>query len=222
MTDDDGMRLGELEGVVAEEDGYTAESDAAMLLRAWVSRGRSTTQDGEIPGRPEVPRPARPGALRQAPGSAPRRAYQLPRSRLHPLARDFLGRYEGTLSSSPTTATSSTPSAPTSPTSTTRRSSPTPAATTTWCWPRPRSARGWSRRTPRAKRRSPSSTNSSRASPLEPARPRSPAARRKWNGYKPPSSPAPTSRARISASIRTGRPASTFSKSKACARLTAT
>ncbi len=33
LTDDDGMRLGELEGVVAEEDGYTAESDAAILLQ---------------------------------------------------------------------------------------------------------------------------------------------------------------------------------------------
>src|SRR5881398_4223939 len=32
MTDEDGMRLGELEGVVAENDGYTAESDAAVLL----------------------------------------------------------------------------------------------------------------------------------------------------------------------------------------------
>src|SRR3954464_15210370 len=27
LTDEDGMRLGELEGIVAEEDGYTAESD---------------------------------------------------------------------------------------------------------------------------------------------------------------------------------------------------
>src|SRR6187455_3563572 len=32
MTDADGMRLAELEGVVGEEDGYTAESDAAVLL----------------------------------------------------------------------------------------------------------------------------------------------------------------------------------------------
>src|SRR6478672_5910513 len=32
MTNEDGMRLGELEGIVAEEDGYTAESDAAILL----------------------------------------------------------------------------------------------------------------------------------------------------------------------------------------------
>ncbi|HEX4748544.1 MAG TPA: ATP-binding cassette domain-containing protein [Bryobacteraceae bacterium] len=32
LTDADGMRLGELEGILAEEDGYTAESDAAILL----------------------------------------------------------------------------------------------------------------------------------------------------------------------------------------------
>jgi len=32
LTDADGMRLGELEGMVGEEGGYTAESDAAILL----------------------------------------------------------------------------------------------------------------------------------------------------------------------------------------------
>lgn len=32
MTDDVGMRLGELEGIVAEEDGYSADSNAEMLL----------------------------------------------------------------------------------------------------------------------------------------------------------------------------------------------
>ncbi len=32
MTDEDGMRLGELEGIVGDEEGYTAESDAAVLL----------------------------------------------------------------------------------------------------------------------------------------------------------------------------------------------
>jgi ATPase subunit of ABC transporter with duplicated ATPase domains len=32
MTDEDGMKLGELEGIVGEEDGYSAESDAAILL----------------------------------------------------------------------------------------------------------------------------------------------------------------------------------------------
>src|ERR1700684_167194 len=32
LTDKDGMRLAELEGIVGDEDGYTAESDAAVLL----------------------------------------------------------------------------------------------------------------------------------------------------------------------------------------------
>ena len=32
LSDADGMRLGELEGVIGEHDGYTAESDAAILL----------------------------------------------------------------------------------------------------------------------------------------------------------------------------------------------
>jgi ATPase subunit of ABC transporter with duplicated ATPase domains len=32
MSDEDGMKLGELEGIVGEEDGYSAESDAAILL----------------------------------------------------------------------------------------------------------------------------------------------------------------------------------------------
>src|SRR6187397_2745346 len=33
MSNEDGVRLGELEGIVGEEDGYTAESDAAILLQ---------------------------------------------------------------------------------------------------------------------------------------------------------------------------------------------
>jgi ATPase subunit of ABC transporter with duplicated ATPase domains len=33
LTDAEGMRLGELEGIVGEEDGYSAESDAAVLLQ---------------------------------------------------------------------------------------------------------------------------------------------------------------------------------------------
>ena len=32
LSDADGMRLGELEGIIGDEDGYTAESDAAVLL----------------------------------------------------------------------------------------------------------------------------------------------------------------------------------------------
>ncbi|MBF8299806.1 MAG: ybiT [Acidobacteria bacterium] len=33
ISNEDGMRLGELEGIVGEEDGYSAESDAAVLLQ---------------------------------------------------------------------------------------------------------------------------------------------------------------------------------------------
>src|SRR5436305_7119094 len=33
MSNEDGMRLGELEGIVGEEDGYSAESNAAVLLQ---------------------------------------------------------------------------------------------------------------------------------------------------------------------------------------------
>ncbi|HZD95094.1 MAG TPA: ATP-binding cassette domain-containing protein [Candidatus Sulfotelmatobacter sp.] len=33
MSNEDGMRLGELEGIVGEEDGYSAESDAAIVLQ---------------------------------------------------------------------------------------------------------------------------------------------------------------------------------------------
>ena len=39
LTDADGMRLGELEGIVGEEGGYTAEADAATCSTglAWTS-----------------------------------------------------------------------------------------------------------------------------------------------------------------------------------------
>ncbi|MBS1852486.1 MAG: ATP-binding cassette domain-containing protein [Acidobacteria bacterium] len=33
LSDEDGMKLGELEGIIGEEDGYSAESDAAILLQ---------------------------------------------------------------------------------------------------------------------------------------------------------------------------------------------
>jgi ATPase subunit of ABC transporter with duplicated ATPase domains len=42
LSNEDGMRLGELEGIVGEEDGYSAESDAAVLLRASTSPTRCT------------------------------------------------------------------------------------------------------------------------------------------------------------------------------------
>ena len=55
MTDADGMRLGELEGIVGEEDGYTAESDAAVLLQGLdISDELHERQMGELPGGQKV------------------------------------------------------------------------------------------------------------------------------------------------------------------------
>src|SRR3954469_3497045 len=51
MTDADGMRLGELEGIVGEEDGYPAESDAAVLLQGLdIPDEMHERKMGEIPG----------------------------------------------------------------------------------------------------------------------------------------------------------------------------
>jgi len=48
LTDKDGMRLAELEGIVGEENGYTAESDAAMLLDGLgIERRMSELQGGQ-------------------------------------------------------------------------------------------------------------------------------------------------------------------------------
>src|SRR5207248_591048 len=55
MTDADGMRLGELEGIVGEEDGYTAESGAAILLQGLdIPDERHELTMGETPSRDEV------------------------------------------------------------------------------------------------------------------------------------------------------------------------
>src|ERR1700758_560401 len=55
MTDADGMKLGELEGVVGEEDGYTAESDAAILLQGLdISDELHERKMGELQGGQKV------------------------------------------------------------------------------------------------------------------------------------------------------------------------
>jgi ATPase subunit of ABC transporter with duplicated ATPase domains len=55
MTDEDGMKLGELEGVVGEEDGYTAESDAAILLQGLdIADHLHEKQMGELQGGQKV------------------------------------------------------------------------------------------------------------------------------------------------------------------------
>ena len=81
------MRLGELEGIVGEEDGYTAESDAAMLLQGLdIPDAAARAHDGRAAGRPEGARAAGAGAVRQPAGAAARRADQPPRPRLDSLA----------------------------------------------------------------------------------------------------------------------------------------
>ncbi len=55
ITDADGMKLGELEGIVGEEDGYTAESDAAILLQGLdISDELHTRKMGELQGGQKV------------------------------------------------------------------------------------------------------------------------------------------------------------------------
>jgi ATPase subunit of ABC transporter with duplicated ATPase domains len=55
LTDDDGMRLGELEGIVGDEDGYTAESDAAILLEGLgVDQSLHERQMGQLQGGQKV------------------------------------------------------------------------------------------------------------------------------------------------------------------------
>jgi ATPase subunit of ABC transporter with duplicated ATPase domains len=98
MSDEDGMRLGELEGIVGDEDGYTAESDAAILLQgldipeALHERPMSELQGGQkvrvllaqaLFGRPQA-------LLLDEPTN------HLDLDSIHWL-REFLVRYEGTL-----------------------------------------------------------------------------------------------------------------------------
>src|ERR1700716_4103701 len=55
LTDSDGMRLAELEGIVGEEGGYTAEADAAILLDGLgVESALHERQMGELQGGQKV------------------------------------------------------------------------------------------------------------------------------------------------------------------------
>ena len=55
LTDEDGMKLGELEGIVGEEDGYTAETDAAILLQGLdISDELHERRMGELQGGQKV------------------------------------------------------------------------------------------------------------------------------------------------------------------------
>ncbi len=98
LTDADGMRLGELEGIVGEEGGYTAESDAAVLLDGLgVDASLHERKMGELQGGQKVR-----ALLAQALfGNPPALLLDEPTNHLdldsvHWL-QDYLCHYEGTL-----------------------------------------------------------------------------------------------------------------------------
>lgn len=98
MSDAEGMRLGELEGIVGEEDGYTAESDAAILLDGLdIPESLHDRKMSELQGGQKVR-----VLLAQALFGGPQALLldeptnHLDLESIHWL-RDFLVRYEGTL-----------------------------------------------------------------------------------------------------------------------------
>src|SRR6478752_6922954 len=98
MTDEDGMKLGELEGIVGEEDGYSAESDAAILLQGLdISEELHSRKMSELQGGQKVR-----VLLAQALFGQPRALLldeptnHLDLDSIHWL-REFLVRYDGTL-----------------------------------------------------------------------------------------------------------------------------
>ncbi|MGE0863429.1 MAG: ABC-F family ATP-binding cassette domain-containing protein, partial [Vicinamibacterales bacterium] len=98
MTEADGMRLGELEGIVGEEDGYEAESNAAILLQGLdIPDELHTRLMGELQGGQKVR-----VLLAQALFGHPQALLldeptnHLDLDSIHWL-RDFLLRYDGTL-----------------------------------------------------------------------------------------------------------------------------
>jgi ATPase subunit of ABC transporter with duplicated ATPase domains len=98
MTDADGMRLGELEGIVGEEDGYEAESNAAILLQGLdIPNDLHHRLMGELQGGQKV-RVLLAQALFGNPAALllDEPTNHLDLESIHWL-RDFLIRYEGTL-----------------------------------------------------------------------------------------------------------------------------
>src|SRR6476659_3767931 len=98
MSNEDGMRLGELEGIVGEEDGYSAESDAAILLQGLdIPDTVHERKMGELPSGQKMR-----VLLAQALFGHPQALLldeptnHLDLDSIHWL-QDFLNRYEGTL-----------------------------------------------------------------------------------------------------------------------------
>ena len=129
------MRLGELEGIVGEEGGYTAEADAGVLLDGLgIEIAFHERKNGRTAGRPEGPAMllaqalfGNPTALlldeplRTTLTSIPFTGYRI-----------ICANMKASSSSSPTTVISSTAFARTPPISTTKPSSCMLAAMTTW------------------------------------------------------------------------------------------
>jgi ATPase subunit of ABC transporter with duplicated ATPase domains len=98
LTDKDGMRMGELEAIVGEEGGYTAESDAAVLLDGLgVENALHERKMGELQGGQKV----RVLLAQALFGSPPALLLDEPTNHLdldsvHWL-QDYLSRYEGVL-----------------------------------------------------------------------------------------------------------------------------
>ena len=98
LSDEDGMRLGELEGTIGEHDGYSAESDAAILLDGLdIPESLHERKMSELQGGQKVR-----VLLAQALFGAPRALLldeptnHLDLDSIHWLV-DFLQRYDGTL-----------------------------------------------------------------------------------------------------------------------------
>ena len=98
MSNEDGMRLGELEGIVGEEDGYSAESDAAVLLQGLdIPDALHERTMAELQGGQKV-RVLLAQALFGSPAALllDEPTNHLDLDSIHWL-EDFLGRYDGTL-----------------------------------------------------------------------------------------------------------------------------
>jgi ATPase subunit of ABC transporter with duplicated ATPase domains len=98
MSNEDGMRLGELEGIVGDEDGYTAESDAAVLLQGLdIPDALHDRTMGELQGGQKM-RVLLAQALYGSPGALllDEPTNHLDLDSIH-WVEEFLGRYAGTL-----------------------------------------------------------------------------------------------------------------------------
>jgi len=70
------MPRGRTRGVVGEEDGYSAEADAAILLQAWTSPMSCTNVRWVNSGRTESARAIGAGTIRTSAGPTTRRTYE--------------------------------------------------------------------------------------------------------------------------------------------------